>query len=221
MKLKYFVTQLEAERNAEIKEEIRAQRVRPSQGLRTNQGQNQGPRPSTSSADTRCFRCNRNGHYQENCPLIGTGNWYCYICRRESDHKSKECPNYEEETPNRYGNKVIKGRGTFRGSRGIVRGFRGAKGPFRGAKSNKRFATEKDENQHVYSKINTRGKGKVTKRAIETSKNRQTRKVLAAKYINDNEEEEEEGKLINNKTKSITFIADSGATEHIVNKVLY
>lgn len=37
----------------------------------------------------KCFRCNREGHLQDQCPLMARNQWACYNCNCITNHKSE------------------------------------------------------------------------------------------------------------------------------------
>ncbi|KAJ8671755.1 hypothetical protein QAD02_003014 [Eretmocerus hayati] len=48
-------------------------------------------RPRRGNED-HCNRCNIDGHYARQCPLIALGQWFCYVCRRNVTHIGADCP---------------------------------------------------------------------------------------------------------------------------------
>lgn len=162
----------------------------------------------------KCFRCNREGHWQIHCPLDGTNQWACYICNGITDHKSENCPrklkrpcnsNNDYELPVKRNkpnpNQRIRGRGpgNFRGKSGNFRG--NTRGNFRGRRGNRGSTHQSRARRAEYDEGSAE-----------------------QEYYEDGDEQhnESEGKTLHNKSlnsdKYIEFIADSGATSHIINK---
>lgn len=142
-----------------------------------------------------CYRCNKMGHYIKQCPLETTGEWYCYICQTITDHNTNTCQKNEATSTNSGRSDYRRGRGRASG-RGAFR--RGSK--FRGDFSGK-------------SRGYTKTKQKLSKRqtALPRDGNKQTPQARQAGM---------NFECINN-VDNITFVADSGATEHIINKSLF
>ena len=157
----------------------------------------------------RCYRCNRTSHVASACPLAEYGLWFCYVCQGERNHKGTDCPNKGSATSqNRFvnsdqhknntthnnttqfrGNNNFRGRGhTNRGSGIKIRG--GGRGNFRGRVSKRNANRGARGGSH-----NAIAQGA---RAYVAGMN--TRKISTPTQT------------------QITFIADSGATDHIVNK---
>lgn len=140
-----------------------------------------------------CYRCNKTGHYVKQCPLAATSEWYCYICKVITDHNTNSCPK-NEDSQNSGRSDYRRGRGRGRG-RGAFRRGTFFKGGFGGK-----------------SKEYTKSKPKTFKKQAAPPKDGDKKKPQARqagmnfKYINN--------------VDNITFIADSGATEHIINKSL-
>ncbi|OXU18496.1 hypothetical protein TSAR_013668 [Trichomalopsis sarcophagae] len=40
----------------------------------------------------KCFRCNKTGHWQQDCPLTNLNRLFCYLCNCETDHKGDDYP---------------------------------------------------------------------------------------------------------------------------------
>lgn len=168
----------------------------------------------------KCHRCNQPGHWKNECPLKNTNRWFCYTCNREVDHDVENCPYKSDRTNSGYkrprelesgpsGPPANRGRGaSFPGNR-----RRGASN-YRGRQNRGRGSG------------NFRGRG-----AYQGQRQSAARGVLQE----DEEEYQEQdpgnwnqkyddqpGKHFydsNLKTKTqVEFIADSGATEHFVNK---
>ncbi|KAL1489586.1 hypothetical protein ABEB36_013536 [Hypothenemus hampei] len=71
--IKSFITQLEAEKESESKEEIKVQKI------------------SANKQIQRCHRCNEPGHWAIDCSLHSTGKWFCYYCQDIRTHKGSDC----------------------------------------------------------------------------------------------------------------------------------
>ena len=64
--IKSFILQLEAEKKADIKEEIRVQRVY---------------RESQQASINKCYGCNGAGLWAKDCRFKNTDKWFCYVCQ--------------------------------------------------------------------------------------------------------------------------------------------
>ena len=103
------------------------------------------------SNKNKCYRCNREGHWQKDCSLSNTNKWFCYVCNYITDHKGDDCAgntsstqrhkrpfnNSNEYEPLAKTNKLTpnqqiraRGSGSFKGRGGNFRG--GFRGNFRG-----------------------------------------------------------------------------------------
>ena len=201
--MRSFLSQLEAERKGEQKDKPRVQRVRSASVQYQQQRQE----------EDRCYRCNEKGHRQLECKFNGTKFYYCYPCKEITEYKSNQCHSQAAKDYRR-GHQSNNKSNSYRGNNSNFRG-------------NGRNLKNKDskENKQVYNRIITRGGrgGRVSKHKVDN----RFKKSYTARAASQDEpaesEEENRGKLNNiNKSKKsqVTFIADSGATEHIVKKSL-
>lgn len=209
--LKNFLTQLEAERRGDHKEE-------ETKVYYSSRGRAQ------KKTEEKCHRCNKTGHWRTECNLEKTEYWYCYWCQDIVKHNGTECPSPEAQEYRRQNRRYSNPRGNSN-YRGNSRGNGNSRGRsnFRGRNARGNFSQRNSQNQskeNSLHKINVRVRGgKIVKRKIEN-------KVLPNQaYTIDYQEEHEEEDIQTegkpNETESsdkITFIADSGATEHIINK---
>ena len=148
-----------------------------------------------SGPHVKCFRCNKRGQMAPNCPLIKQNLWFYYYCNTEVDHKGTNCPNKgaiqsSKRFQNNYirGNNNIRGRENNRGRCIVIRG---------GGKKNLR------------GRVFKRGGNRGARGAAQNTLKQGATVYIAGKTKDMN-------KL---KTQTqIAFIADSGATDHIVNK---
>ena len=92
--MKSFILQLEAERRS-VAVQANAVNINQSRGQVANRGgynQNRGsmhnPPAWKRGPHANCFRCSQVGHEIKD----STGQYYCYICRKEADHKGTDCP---------------------------------------------------------------------------------------------------------------------------------
>lgn len=171
--------------------EVRSSEVKPAANVASGLKENQ------CSEDDKCYRCNKTGHWKGECPLKPSEKWNCSNCGQDTNHKSKNCPLLQKfRGKNRNFNK-IKGQGGFKNSnqnKGNGKGGkRGGKEKMRGVNGNK--------------------PGKIGKKQ---------------KFKNKSTNNQEQGGMLQyidfsnklNNSNEITFIADTGATEHIINKGL-
>ena len=173
----------------------------------------------------KCFRCNKVGHWKSECYLNGTNRWFCDYCNRITNHRGDDCRYKNNYPPLNQNNKRSferdsethepgakmkrnsedqggrgRGSGQFRG-RGQGRGRARGRGNFRGR--------------------NFRGSGH-----RPTARRADYEEEDYSSYYQEEEEDkyeqqpnENEGKKqLTNSENEVVFIADSGATEHIVNK---
>lgn len=165
---------------------------------------------------SKCFRCNKTGHWQQECPLINSNRWFCYWCNVETGHKGDDCPskpNRHSQSQNKrfvsrddesYGPPVKmskfnnqptnsnRGRANSRGNRSRGRGYSRGRGNNRGSR------------------------GRSTVRRAEY--NHEEEQATAGEYEEEYEDDQGKNEHVNNNERQIEFIADSGATEHIVTK---
>ncbi|XP_039314613.1 uncharacterized protein LOC120359758 [Solenopsis invicta] len=140
--------------------------------------------------ETKCFRCNKLGHMAKDCPLAEHGAWFCYYCQEVRGHKGDSCPNSGKEA-NR---------------------FRG-----------KRYA-DKVVNKNIKKKGKFEPRG--TKRVNDKGKITKLQNFKKTSTKTATEDKSKEGKIgvvrlikdRNSAKELVNFIADSGATDHIVNK---
>ncbi|KAL7303999.1 hypothetical protein TKK_0003651 [Trichogramma kaykai] len=50
-----------------------------------------GQDASTTNTNKTCFRCNKKGHMSPDCPLKQYNSWYCFGCKKVTDHKTDTC----------------------------------------------------------------------------------------------------------------------------------
>ncbi|XP_050304604.1 uncharacterized protein LOC126742103 [Anthonomus grandis grandis] len=141
---------------------------------------------SDKENELKCFRCNKNYHFQNDCPLKDTNQWFCYKCKQITNHNGKTCFQFNAGTSNR----GLMKKQNFTTDRGRVRG--NGRATFRG-------------NFRGRARGNFRGRGNLKIKQKEGDKIPNANNTGTHLTINDN-------------TNNITFIADSGATEHIINK---
>lgn len=189
--------------------------------------------PKFKSNKNKCYRCNRDGHWQKQCPLRDTNKWFCYVCNYITDHKGDDCAgnstqrykrpfnnNNSYEPPVKRSrstpNQQIRGRGSSssRGTGSNIRNNSGGntRGNFRGNfRSNFRGrGASRGSNNNSTARRAEYYDGSAEQENYENN---------VAKY---DEYAESKGKTIFNKDlnndNQIEFIADSGATNHIINK---
>ncbi|XP_026674852.1 uncharacterized protein LOC113465148 [Ceratina calcarata] len=87
-----IITEKFEELEAECK--ISETKASVAQREKTRENKDFRERPSTyrEQKDVKCYRCNKFGHWQTECPLIEFGTWYCYYCNEYRQHKGDQCP---------------------------------------------------------------------------------------------------------------------------------
>ncbi|XP_058810842.1 uncharacterized protein LOC131675743 [Phymastichus coffea] len=234
--MKNFIRQLEADlRSSGVAKGASANVARPGAAATAGAG---------PSGGGKCFRCDRFNvdHVSDSCPLIQYGLWFCYICRDFAHHTGRTCPRGDgshrggEYVANNNNNnresKESKGRVNYRGNRGKYNNnnreskeskgrvnYRGNRGKYNRGNGNSKRGKGYYDNNRDNKNRNPRGRnnGRVGKRGASRTyypcgdKNKQklANAVVALTEGKNNID------TINNK---ITFLLDSGATEHIKNK---
>ncbi|XP_058791036.1 uncharacterized protein LOC131664165 [Phymastichus coffea] len=166
-----------------------------------------------------CWRCNKHGHAKDDCPLITTNEWFCYVCRRIASHNGRNCPN------NGRGNSGSRGyvnniyRGNYKkgqssegvGYNGVFRG-RGNNNNNRGRNSNNRGKNNKGNRGGSIFRGKSRSFKSNARPYTPHNQHQNNAKTAAAHAAI-------QGKSnTHTSTHNISFLADSGATEHIINK---
>lgn len=175
--IKSFITQLEAEKTCEFKDEPKVQRVFSQ----------------SHDSNNRCHRCNNTGHWANDCSLQGTGKWFCYYCQSIRTHKGADC---------QLAKHVKKG------------GFRDKSTSSNIRDTERKYVPKTDNRGKIWK--NGRNKGNIGAKFVSS-------KIQSVKSSQN--QQKESGKIILNKEQykpidKVTFIADSGATDHIVNTSL-
>lgn len=176
--------------------------AQPSQISRSNRRRNQGqtgPTQSRGVEDNTCFKCGQQGHWARTCK---SKNKVCYNCHK-AGHKARNCPDPETEEA-----KKIRLAREHRLQR-----RRQSKDPKEPNKGTKRKSNQTSAQKKLRSVVH-----KVT-----PTKDTNTKSVVAA--IATRRPEESDGEMsigsafsmYDGKGHQIRFIADSGATEHMVN----
>ena len=172
----------------------------------------------------KCYRCNKIGHWKGECPYKDTNEWFCYSCNKLTDHHSNICPYYDNppisypdnfvpnnsrgggppakrfkrdhQGPSTSGLNQNRGRGSPRGQlRGNFRGRRGRGGPQRNNRGGTARRTQEQDDYYQNS--------------VHNDESEEDYGDDIGKSFSDSN--------LNNKMH-VEFIADSGATEHFVNK---
>ena len=199
--IKTWVAQIQAEKKAERPErrDVTAQRALMGSDM--------------------CYRCNKTGHRKRECWLAETRQWYCYVCKRVTDHNSHTCPT------------LSRGRG--RGARGKrnycnfgkrrYKNNSNGENNYKGNKSKKMRLDNEVAKEEKLNNENTRGRepGRSrghSKKSIRGSRGQGNPTARWAGYnenksrIND-DSNNDEGRL-----NRIKFIADSGCSDHLIQK---
>ena len=190
--------QLEAQKKSS--QETRGPRLNLTQRRPEGQG-----RPECQSGPhAKCFRCNKQGYVAPNFPLAEYNLWYCYFCNAEVNHKGPDCPKKGAmQQPRRYDNIQSKDHTTKHNTNNYTQ--------FRGNKNNRgRGNVRRGGGRGNF-------RGRVFKRGVNRGARGASQNALvqgATAYMAGTTKD-----INKNKTQTqIAFIADSGATDHIVNK---
>ncbi|XP_044597176.1 uncharacterized protein LOC123273763 [Cotesia glomerata] len=143
---------------------------------------------------TKCFRCAKTGHRIEDCTLA-KDLWFCYFCQDFRHHKGKDCDEGRLKSKI-LNNDNIKSRGKV-DRRGFIKVRNNVNSkPYN---NDRRFKNYNKNNQH-------------------SAQNAPKQESRSAKRVTD----ERQGKKSLNEDliDEIKFIADSGATDHIVKNRL-
>ncbi|XP_044596989.1 uncharacterized protein LOC123273621 isoform X2 [Cotesia glomerata] len=143
---------------------------------------------------TRCYRCAKTGHRIEDC-LLSKDLWFCYFCQDIKNHKGAECKEGRLKSKI-LNNDNIKSRGKV-DRRGFIK-------------------VRNNVNSKPYN--NDRRFKNCNKNNQQSAQNAPKRDSRSAKRVTD----ERQGKKLLNEDliDEIKFIADSGATDHIVKNRL-
>ena len=174
--------------------------------------------------DNKCHKCNKPGHWINECRLP-PHLWFCYFCNRITDHKGDDCFNsgqspqihsnkrnlekssesYEPQVKRKkFSEERGRGRSSFSTRGRQNRGRGGGRGNFRGNFRRKSSSGES-------------GRRPSARRAEHENKDVEYYDEDEEQYESSSRENEGKKQSINSHNK-VMFIADSGATEHIVNK---
>ena len=200
--IKSFFLQLEAENRRSVA--VQANMAISTRGQPSNRRGESSFNPSAwqNGLHANCFRCSQTGHEIKDCPLNETNQFYCYICRKNVDHKGTNCPRRNDQ--DRYKNKNAKSY-TSNTSKHFNNKTYGNKQHFYNNKQHSQ------NNQYIRGRGNFRGRVSKSRPRNMTPQERSRFKYVNAKLA---------GKLSKTTTSNnnISFIADSGASEHIINK---
>uniref|UniRef100_A0A1Y1LS02 Endonuclease n=1 Tax=Photinus pyralis TaxID=7054 RepID=A0A1Y1LS02_PHOPY len=148
--------------------------------------------------EQKCFRCKKWGHKSGSCPLTQYNLWYCFYCQKVTDHKgtSDECPckGNPKDGYVKSDNNKSNSHPNVHSTKKEFRGYNKSRG-----------------------KGTFRGNGRVYKRTTKPET------PGRAKRLQDKAKAYNAGNnlLTNSSDVNLTFIADSGATDHIINKSMY
>lgn len=192
--MKNFLLQLESERrNDRGNNPVRA-------NVAYHNGQQRGPERVEA-----CYRCTKKGHRSSNCPLTEYNLWFCFVCQGVRDHKGDTCPKNQSQDvhtvkKNNYNNIErfrekaggSRGRGNGRGRTPRGRGNLRGRGNFNNPTSRKNNSSQRGNTKN------------------QKPQHQGTRAYAAGNY----------NTISTNQDNKITFLADSGATEHIIHKAI-
>ena len=194
-----FILKLEAQKRKGLKEKERDQSLANMAQFRGRRKFARGSAYWQKGPHANCYRCAKSGHQSFECTL-DPGLQFCYTCREITTHESNSCPNTQQNNTN---TKTYQSNNGYGFTRGHPRGrsnFRG-RNNFRGRGSFQRGyhqgqGQSRGRGYHHRTRPYPRGYGK----------QHQPTANLAG---NDFE--------VPNFDENISFIADSGATHHIIN----
>ncbi|XP_032457802.1 uncharacterized protein LOC116417028 [Nasonia vitripennis] len=148
----------------------------------------------------KCYRCNKVGHRAAFCPLKEYNLWYCFYCQAVAPHKGDDCPN--KDNPKDGYVKSYTYNNTNTQHKHNSNNFRGRGNRGRGGYNNVRGRGNNVRRGSFKRKVDIQTPGRNQKKGY---------KVKAMLTGNNTH-------IINKTPTKLVLIADSGATEHIVNK---
>lgn len=201
--IKSSLSQLEAEKNTD------GEQRNPKSNREEPRAHRAFPHPKWQSGpNARCFRCDKPGHLSTACPLIEFDLWFCYYCRKITNHKGEDCRNKQTTS---------RGRGHNAEQRYDNNKFScNPKNPHNSYNKFKKFNNSEGAKKNPNYKLENRNKNQ-NNQFRSNNRNNKNR----AYFANNNKQKctntfNKEAPLKN----KIKFIADSGASEHIINKSL-
>lgn len=175
-------------------------------------------KPFHNSQQKVCYRCGRAGHLNSECR---SSKWICYNCRELTDtHESSTCIKRTVHGRNPAGRGSFRGRSQYK----LDRREQASSSSGRGSRVSK-FRSTAPKHGKFLRRVKLVGRDKSTKYAfLAVDKNGDGDTVyedIDMKYAEtETEANYAEGNVVIN-FKSVDFIADSGATEHMVRDVRF
>ena len=168
--------------------------------------------------NVKCHRCRAFGHEAKSCSLIEYGLWFCYACNYITNHIGTE-DIYPNKTANGHvnSNKFNENK-NFNSSYNKNRGGcefnvrRNSKNNFK----NKGKFNEKNNDKGNYK---GRGRGKGFKSQQKANQHNNKKDLVNVNLARNNYMSDVNN--LKSTNTNIKFIADSGATNHIINKSIY
>ena len=166
------------------------------------------PKPESPTKPMKlCTKCGQRGHWKSECKSKGV---ICYSCNQLTDHISKDCPKRKKETEQTFSKKETEQ--TFKSNK-----FKSYKNKDKYRRSRKHHHKSKKEKGHArvarhYDSSSESTVSTSSRTSTSSNDSRPRRVNYASSHKGATYHAAERG-------KRISFIIDSGATEHLTNNL--